>query len=530
MAMTSAPIKLTAEYWQALSVTKSDIEFLQNHLFETETPESGRELVSVLIGERVRLELAAQAAQLKNAGAIFLPKDQYKEGQKLIFPALGFAQGEVQSVRAGNNPQLGAFDVLEVMLEGSATKLFAAALSEHKLNDPQEEKVDPEADLQMILAEHGEELEQKLQAALAADESIAQVAGRWFPRALLMDINPGHLNLAEAVVEMGGGEPFSAASLMEQIELPQDANSKLAEFSLSHALQEDGRFDEVGPAGQVLWCLKRLEPEEVQNVPIFLQYKRLDYDRALLTDQMLAMEAQLDDELSESEQKPSKGNEATLTLTYPHWRAGTLPISARVRAFFPTAFFTPRIRFTLVDGKTGEKIPAWVVREHRYVYGLRNWYEKQKLIPGAYITVRHSNVPGEVIVEAKTRRPVREWVRTVLAGSDGGLVFALLKQEVACEYNERMAVVVPDLAAVDKSFAQTSKNNQSLEKLARDMMRELSKLTPQGHVHAEELYSAVNILRRVPPAPLFATLSANSDFVHVGDLHFRLGEMTPEEE
>jgi hypothetical protein len=57
------------------------------------------------------------------------------------------------------------------------------------------------------------------------------------------------------------------------------------------------------------------------------------------------------------------------------------------------------------------------------------------------------------------------------------------------------------------------------------MIREMSKLTPQGHVHAQELYSAVNIIRRVPPAPLFALLASSPEFSHVGDLHFRLNEM-----
>jgi len=530
MSMISIHLKLTAGYWQALSITKRDIEFLQNHLFETEVPLNGRELTAVLIGERLRVEREAQARKLESSGAVYFPKEQYKKGQKLIFPALGLKQGKVTAVRPGNNPQLGAFDVLEVTLENGATSLFASALSEHKLNDPVEEKADPESDPQAILAEYGEELEQKLWDALVSDENIAQVAGRWFPRALLVDINPGHLNLAEAVVEVAGGEPLSASSLMEQIDLPRDANTKLTEFSLNYALQEDGRFDEVGPEGQVLWCLRRLEPEEVQNVPVFLKYSPIEYDRSLLSEKMLALEAQLDDELNDANQKPSKANEIMLTLTYPHWRAGTLPLSPRARAFFPTANYAPRIRFTLVDGKTGERIPAWVVCEHRYVYGLRNWYEKQKLIPGAYITVRRSNLSDEVIVEAKTRRPTREWVRTVLAGSDGGLVFALLKQEIACDYNERMVVAVPDMGAVDKSFTQSSRNNQSLEKLIREMLRELSKLTPQGHVHAEELYSAVNILRRIPPAPLFAALAVARDVVHVGDLHFRLGEASAEDE
>ncbi len=528
--MTSIPLKLSAEYWQNLSVTQRDIEYLQNYLFETETPLASRALVSVLIEERIRVERENQARQQKDKGDLYLPKEQYKPGQKLIFPALGLKKGVVTSIRPGNNPQIGAFEVLEVELEDGASRLFASALSEHKLNNPPEEKADPESDPQTILAEYSEDLEKKLATALKSDENIVQVAGTWFPQSLLLDVNPGHLNLAEAVLEVSSDEPLSTASLMEQIDLPRDVHADLMRFSLNYALQEDGRFDEVGPAGQVLWCLKRLEPDEVQNVPLSLRYNPIDYERSLLSAQMLAFEAQLDDELNETDQKPSKANEITITLTYPHWRAGTLPISLRVSSFFPIAYESPRIRFTLVDGKTGEKIPAWVVREYGYVYGLRKWYEKQKLIPGAYIAIRRSNVPGEVIVEAKTRRPTREWVRTILAGSDGGLVFAVLKQEVACDYNERMAVVVPDVAAVDESFSRTFKSQVPLEKLIRDMLRELAKLTPQGHVHAEELYSAVNILRRVPPAPLLALLASTNDFVHVGDLHYRLGDMTPDEE
>jgi hypothetical protein len=522
--MTSIPFKLTAEYWQHLAVTKRDSEFLQNHLFETETPLPGQALVTVWIDARIQMERESQAQEQKSKGELYLPKERYAAGQKLVFPSLGYKKGQVTSVRPGNNPQIGAFDVLEVALEDGTSKLFAAGLSEHKLNNPVEEKADPEADPKAIFAEHGEDLEKKLAAALKSDGNIVLVAGMWFPQALLVDINPGSLNLAEAVLEVSAGAPLATTILMEQIDLPRDVNANLMEFSLNYALQEDGRFDEVGPAGQVLWCLKRLEPEEVQNVPACLNYLPIDYDRALLYPQMLALEAQLDDELNETDQKSPKSNDVTITLTYPHWRAGTLPISLRVRSFFPTALESPRVRFTLVDGKTGEKMPAWVVREYGYVYGLRKWYEKQKLIPGAYITIRRSKTPGEVIVEAKTRRPVREWVRTVLAGSDGGLVFAVLKQEVACEYNDRMAVVVPDMLAVDAAFKQIAKSRVPLEKLVHDMLRELAKLTPQGHVHAEELYSAVNIVRRVPPALLFALLASTSGFVHVGDLHYRLDE------
>jgi hypothetical protein len=56
-------------------------------------------------------------------------------------------------------------------------------------------------------------------------------------------------------------------------------------------------------------------------------------------------------------------------------------------------------------------------------------------------------------------------------------------------------------------------------------MRELTKLNPQGHVHAQELYAAVNLVRRTAPAPLFALLASQARFIHVGDLHFRLEEL-----
>ncbi|MCX6082622.1 MAG: hypothetical protein NTW32_24100 [Chloroflexi bacterium] len=522
--MTNLPLKLPAEYWQNFSVTSQDIDYLQNYLFDTETPQTPLALTKVLVVERIRLERDAQSKAQKNSGTFYIPKDNYQVGEKLIFSALGFKLGTVASVRPGNNPDVGLFSVLEVTFEDGNTCLFAANLIEHKLNLPPVEKTDPESDQSVIMSTYGTVLEKKLDKALRSDENLVRIAGAWFPRALLIDINMGHLNLAEAVLEMNSGEPMTTSDIIEQVDVPRDSNTKLTEFSVNYALQEDGRFDEVGAIGEVQWYLKRLEPDEVQNIPSVLKYIPVDYDRSVLNDLMFAIESQLDDELSETEHKPIKSNDATITLTYPHWRAGTLPISSRVEAFFPTALESPRIRFTIVDGKTGEKMPAWVVREYGYVFGLRKWYEKQKLIPGAYLIVRRSKNPGEVILEAKTHRPNRDWVRTVLAGSDGGLVFAVLKQEISCEYNERMALVISDVSAVDASFKQIVKNHLPIEILIRNILKELAKLTPQGHVHAEELYSAVNILRRIPPAPLLAILASHKGFVHVGDLHFRLAD------
>jgi hypothetical protein len=181
------------------------------------------------------------------------------------------------------------------------------------------------------------------------------------------------------------------------------------------------------------------------------------------------------------------------------------------------------VRFTLVDGKTKKKMPGWVVREHRYVYGLREWYKANELMPGSLVSIQRGENPGEVIIQAKTYRATKDWVRTVIVGADGGLVFAMLKQPISAEFNDRMAFAIPSMEAVDQLWLQ--ERRQTFEKLVADMIREMSKLTPQGHVHAQELYSAVNIIRRVPPGPLFALLESKPEFIHIGDLYFRLGEL-----
>jgi hypothetical protein len=329
--------------------------------------------------------------------------------------------------------------------------------------------------------------------------------------------------LAEAVLDMAGGEPLPTSALLKDIAMPEGINPKLAEFSLNLALQEDGRFDEVGPAGQVLWCLRRLEPDEVREVPLYLRYSPIEYDRSALSSQMLDLEAQLDDELSEFEAVPAEGvREVTVSLIFPHLRAGTLPLSARVRPLFPTAYESPRVRFTLVDGKTKQRMPGWVVREHGYVFGLRDWYKANDLMPGSLVRIRRGENPGEVIIEAKAFR-TKDWVRTVIIGADGGMVFAMLKQSISAEFNDRMAFAIPSLEAVDQLWLQDRK--RPFDRLVADMIREMSKLTPQGHVHAQELYSAVNIVRRMPPAPLFALLATQPEFTHVGDLHFRLNDL-----
>jgi hypothetical protein len=523
--MVVASISLREDYWSNFELQDEDIEFLYNHLLELEIPQTSQELASALVDERLRCEKQSIEMQRSAGGAMYFPKEHYDQGTKLIFPALNWRRGEVVNVRAGQNPELGPFEVIQVAFENGETKEYAARMAEHILNQPPKIVPDDETfDPKVVLKTNGEHITDILEASLKNNSDFVRVAGRWFPRALLVDINAGHLNLAEAVLDMAGGGPLGTEELLKQVEIPANVNHKLVEFSMDLALWEDSRFDEVGPSGTVLWYLNRLEPEGVRQVPQWLRYAEVEYDRSLLTPAMLVLERDLDDELTQADGKFPLLNEVQIRMIYPHLRAGTLPLSQRVRPMFPTAFEAPRVRLTLVDSDSGQKFPAWVVRQHRYVYGLQDWYHQRGLMPGSPVSIRRGDNPGEVIVHAEVRRPNREWVRTVLVGSDGGTVFAMLKQVVASGVDERMAVAVPDIEALDQVWLRVQKERVPFERIVVNTVRELAKLNPQSHVHASELYAAVNIVRRCPPGPILALLASRPWFVHVGDLHFRFDD------
>ena len=518
-------------YWQSLEIKQDDTEFLLTHLFELESPLSTKDMVAALIAERVRFEEEETLKKRKGSGKIFLPKESYKVGEELTFPALGWSKGKVSALRDGQNPAEGEFEVITVALEDGTEHFFATGLESHKLNLGEEASdSDGQVDLEAILHQHGDALVEKLAAALEAGDDLVSIAGHWFPRALLVDVNIGHLNLAEAILDMAEGEPLETPALMKDIDFPQGDNPKLTEFSLNYALQEDRRFDEVGSTGKVLWCLERLEPEAVRKVPQMLHYTPVELDRSTLNKEMLALEARLDDELSKISFDGQKLKTATISLLYPHWKMGTLPISERIHSFFPSAYESPRIRFTLIDGSTKKKMPAWVVKNNRYVYGLKEWYEEKGLLPGSLINIRPGNAAGEVIIEAQSHRSKRDWVRTAIAGTDGALVFATLKQEINANFDERMILAIPDPEAIEHAWKIAQESNQRFETLVRKVLLELTKLNPQGHVHAQELYSAVNLLKRCPPAPLFSMLATRPWAKHVGDLYFNLEEQNVTEE
>ena len=96
------------------------------------------------------------------------------------------------------------------------------------------------------------------------------------------------------------------------------------------------------------------------------------------------------------------------------------------------------------------------------------------------------------------------------------------KIQVACEYDEYMIVAEDDRASIDRLRSQLQNSELSLPLIVEQIVLELIKLNPQGTVHAKSIYSAVNMLRRCPPGPIFYALISNRKFRDVGNGFFAL--------
>jgi hypothetical protein len=291
-------------------------------------------------------------------------------------------------------------------------------------------------------------------------------------------------------------------------------------------MMADGRFDQVGPGDVRQWYLRRLEPAEALAIPEALRYQFDDLDLARVPPDLLQIAVELDDEWSTADLDKALDGRAgltttTLLLTYPHLVSGTLPLNRHAAALFPTGH-GERTAVTLIDGRWGNRFQAWVNRTGRYVAGLRPWFEKHKLPAGAYINLERRDDSGEIVVDFRPKRMRREWTRFAQLAEGNRLDIQLRKQEIACEYDEQMIIGDDrgeDILKLRRSsaYAQTS-----LSDLAFEVFTDLAGLSQAGSVHAKTIYTAVNVLRRCPPEPVFAALAQHPKLEAAGGGFFRL--------
>ena len=85
-----------------------------------------------------------------------------------------------------------------------------------------------------------------------------------------------------------------------------------------------------------------------------------------------------------------------------------------------------------------------------------------------------------------------------------------------------MVVAEADPNAIDELRRRLYKESPSIVSLVNEIAPQLMGLSTQGSVHIKTIYSAVNMLRRTAPGPVFAAMVANPRFQAVGDGEFAM--------
>jgi len=509
-------------FWRNdFQITEADHEFLYETLVDSSSPLRIEALAQSLIAHRCQIEESRLRNELAR-GAIYDPQNSYQAGDAVVFPAFDFELATITAVRAGENPEHGPFSVITASFASQKQERhFAANLkTPHALNRRAGEDIVFDAadnfSPQELYTEIGDVVRQRLEAHLQGHSDYFVSAGpMWFTTDQMAPVNLGHLNIAEAAIEMRGG-PVRTTELFASTELDEEISEVVRIFSLETALYSDSRFVQVGPRGEHAWYLRRLMPAAALETPASLGVTPVSYDRAALDVGLLQTEWELNDEFTEgglAEEAPPQVSSTSVLLIYPHLTAGVLPLPPTARAIFPGGSGVCTA-VTLVDGRWGTRFPGWVMHEGRYVAGLGDWFKQHKLPVGARIIITRGNDPGEVVVDFKPQRSKREWIR--MMQFDGGIHFQIQRQQYNCEYDDHVTLLVLDEDAAEAYRARVAAQNLPLEVLVRQIMPELTKLSPQGTAHVKSLYSAVNVVRRTPPAPIFAALARLPGVVDTG--------------
>jgi len=512
----------TEVYWRdEFEVADQDLTFLNNQFLEEHRPIALTDLARSLIVDYCQRTEAAIRRQLAK-GAVYRPNATFEIGEKIVFPHLDFAVGTVLSQREGHNPEYQAFGVITVEFEDGQEKLeFASELQEpHKLAFAEESSwqsvfaISPD----MLYDSYGELVATKLGQVFADRGDYIEFRGRWLPSAMAVDIHVGLLNIAEAMLVMQE-KPLQPQALLSELDLPDEVPDEIKVFCLNKRVSEDERFVDVGTESQVVWSLERWIPEAARIAPDYMRYETVAYDRTGLDVTHLQLEREIDDEASRLMAPPTAAaaTDMTLLLTYPHWRNGSLPLTARTRVFFPEGLPGQLSQITFLDRANGGQFTGWVAHQHKYVYGLAEWYEANNTPVGARIKLGRTDDPLVVAVDFVPRRMQREWTRMAVMGQDSQLSFTMQKRPIACEYDELCLIDEPDRDVGDQVRSDVGDAEADLGQVVKDVFLELAKLTPSVTVHAKTLYSALNVVKRCSPGQVFATLFSMPEFVTTGD-------------
>lgn len=512
-------------YWNNFQVGDQDIERVYAYLLEKGEIVRTADLARLVISARSHQE-QERRARLNSAAQLYQPKNSYEVGQRLVFSALNDIEGIVSGVRVSKNPRLAEFQVIAIKFPNGMMREFAASYDlPHPLNEikPVATGAADESPDE-IYARYGVAIERALANRLRADKEFVEQDGRWLLRDAILPVDEFGLNIIEAAIEQLNN---SMTALELARVLKNDAGMDLdldgpkrdnTLFSLDYALRRDERFIDAGPRDETRWYLNRLVPPEVLTTPRVLQFARTSSAAQTLPPELEIILNEIQDDNNDESELETAPAPVNLVLTYPHRRAGSLPYSVGVRALFPSA--DKPMLVTLVD-ESNVRIPVWIVSDDNYVYGLKSWFDKNKLNPGALLELAPRDEPFTAAIRFQPRREGKSlWVRTAKVENQR-LTFGTAPRPVAFKYDEEMLILPEDQNGLDK-LASSNFGDRPLELILMDIFPELVKLGGGASIHAKTLYSAANFARRVGARAVFGALVNGDAFAFTSGGYFVL--------
>lgn len=240
----------TPEYWiESFKPSDADLTVLYERVVEAMRPFDIEALAEIVVRHRVDKVLEAHRVPERTDGVVYQPTNRYDVGQKLVFPALQGLEGVVSTVRPGNNPTYGAYEVVGVKISGGQREFAAGLTWEHALSH-----VVADLDPDILVERYAPVIAPQLAARLSRDSEWLCYGDRWFVRAFLPEVNAGHRNLAEAII-MLAGEPVPAEQLLRDVEIDESVPLDTRALALELALVADPRFRNVGALESPLWTL-----------------------------------------------------------------------------------------------------------------------------------------------------------------------------------------------------------------------------------------------------------------------------------
>lgn len=500
---------LTLRYWQNFELADGEFDYLSELLIEEESPLAVEALAQRLMEKRVREEKEVWEDR-KAKGLIYQPREAHAEGDRLVFSALGDAAGTVVGVRPGRHPDYAPFDVIQVRMEGDGEiKEFASNLSHpHALNFI---AVDEDEDLALddiaalsnrLLERYGQYVTPVLLATLSESSEFVSFGGDWFLRGFLLPIEEGHLNLAEAVLDLATG--FSMTEeILEVLEMPKESGRAVQMFSLNNALASDelGRFKFAGTRDRTAWCL-----------PKVTETRSLRFDRG---PKDICEDHVLDDVIEIVREGVSAGGEGgavqrwSHVLTFYDWYWGHLPYDKGARDVLVQPLFEDQqcVRLQLRFPSGGEVFPAILYYPAERQLGwwgsaeLRDFFETQELAPGATIVIEATATSDREGLYEISYHPASATKLEMLDYEEGSQpVFRRIA--VRCEVDEEMSLPRSRFSALE-----------TLKPLDQDERRATPSLLATGFQRVgEKLLRGLGIVYRASFTDLFVATNIERPF------------------